>query len=237
MPVAAANLTDKAAQVSRLFARIVPTYDLVNRVMSLGQDQAWRRLATELALPGPGGIALDLACGTGDLSLALAARAARVVGVDVCPEMLPPAVEKTDRAGAAGRVGFLLGEALSLPFPDAAFDCVTVAFGVRNMADPVAAFGEMRRVVAPGGRVVCLEIMRPDRSFLGGCYRAYLTRIIPFIGGVISRQPEAYRYLSSSVMGFYSAEELREKMQAAGFSSVACRKLNFNTIAIHVGVR
>lgn len=227
----------KASQVSRMFARIVPTYDLMNRLMSVGRDQAWRQLATCLAGPPPDGAALDVATGTGDLAITLARQTRYVVGVDVCQPMLGPAAKKVAQARLQGQVRFMLADALALPFQDASFDCVTVAFGVRNMSDLVAVFQEMRRVVRPGGRVVCLEIMRPRRSFLGICYEFYLTRVIPMMGGWVSRDPDAYRYLATSVMGFSSPEELRDLMQAAGFSSVTYHTLNFATIALHVGVR
>jgi len=227
----------KVTQVSRMFARIVPTYDLMNRLMSAGQDQAWRQLATALAAPPADGAALDVATGTGDLAIALARQTRYVVGVDVCEPMLEPAAKKVVQARPKGQVRFMLADALALPFQDASFDCVTVAFGVRNMTDLVAVFQEMRRVVRPGGRVVCLEIMRPRRSFLGICYKFYLTRFIPMMGGLVSRDPDAYRYLATSVLGFNSPEELRDLMQAAGFSSVTYRTLNFATIALHVGIR
>lgn len=234
---ATVDAVGKVAQVTRMFARIVPTYDLMNRLMSVGQDQAWRQLATGLAAPPPDGAALDVATGTGDLAIALARQTRYVVGVDLCEPMLGPAAKKVAQARPRGQVRFMLADALALPFQDESFDCVTVAFGVRNMADLVAVFQEMRRVVRPGGRVVCLEIMRPRRSFLGICYRFYLTRFIPMMGGLVSRDPDAYRYLATSVLGFNSPEELRDLMQAAGFSSVTYRTLNFATIALHVGIR
>lgn len=231
------NATEKTAQVSHMFARIVPTYDLVNRLMSAGQDQSWRRLAVALAAPPEHGRALDIATGTGDLAIALAERAKRVVGVDFCAPMLVPAQEKIGRAGLKGEIALCQADALSLPFADESFDCVTVAFGVRNMVDLVAAFREMRRVVRPGGRVVCLEIMRPGTSLLGKGYQLYLTRVIPLLGGLISKDRAAYQYLSASVMGFRNAAELQEIMQAAQFSSVTYQTLNFSTIALHLGVR
>lgn len=231
------NATEKATQVSRMFARIVPTYDLINRLMSAGQDQSWRRLAVAYAAPSAHGIALDIATGTADLAMALAEKTQRVIGVDLCAPMFAPAKEKIRQAGVNGRITLCQADALSLPFADESFDCATVAFGVRNMADLVAAFREMRRVTRPGGRVVSLEIMRPGSGLVGKGYEFYLTKVIPLLGGLVSKDPEAYRYLSASVMGFRSPEELRDIMLVAGFSSVTYRTLSFATIALHVGVR
>ena len=226
-------------QVSRMFTRIVPSYDLMNSLMSGGRDRSWRELAAALADPPAGGRALDVATGTGDvaLALALAGRACQVVGVDACAAMVASGAMKASGSRYGGQLRFALSDALALPFRDAAFDCVTIAFGIRNIADPVGAFREMRRVVKPGGRVVCLEIMPPEGGFLGRCYRFYLTRFIPLLGGWVSGHPEAYHYLSTSVLNFLSPPALQEQMEAAGFSSVAYRELTFNTIALHVGVR
>ena len=235
-PLLSTETLTQTSRVSRMFGRVVRTYDLANRLMSLGQDQAWRRIAAELAAPTPAGLALDIATGTADLALALAQRAHKVIGVDVCAPMLPPARDKIGRAKQSDRINVLLGDAFALPFRDASFDCATVAFGVRNMADPIAAFREMRRVVRPEGRVVCLEIMPPSRGLLGQGYRLYLTRCVPLIGGLVSADLEAYRYLSASVIGFASPQALQGIMYQAGFSSVSYETRNFGTIAIHVGI-
>ena len=235
--VTASSAVEKTARVSRMFGRIARSYDFMNRLMSAGQDQSWRQLAADLAQPGPDGIALDVATGTGDLALALAQRTGRVVGADSCADMVTPGVTKIARSGYKQTVRFVLSDAQALPFQSERFDCVTVAFGVRNMASLHAAFTEMRRVVRPNGRVVCLEIMPPSRSILGRGYQLYLTRFIPLLGGLVSGQPEAYRYLSTSVLAFSSAQALRDIMLKAGFNSVTYRTLNFGTIAIHVGVR
>ncbi|MBI2885836.1 MAG: class I SAM-dependent methyltransferase, partial [Chloroflexi bacterium] len=136
-PAPAPETTGQTSRVSRLFGRIVPTYDLMNRLMSLGQDQAWRRRAAALAAPEPLALGLDVATGTADLALALASRVRQVVGVDVCGPMLPVARAKVARVGRSHQLRFLLSDVYQLPFPDASFQCVTVGFGVRNMADPV----------------------------------------------------------------------------------------------------
>jgi len=215
-----------------MFARIAHRYDLMNRLMSTGRDQSWRAYAARLATPSPGARVLDVATGTGDLALALQHRGCAVVGLDPCDAMLRLGLEKSNRS-----ITCVLADAHSLPFKGEAFDCVTVAFGVRNMADVVAALREMRRVLRPGGRVVCLEIMPPEGGLLGSCYRLYLNRIIPWLGGWVSGHPEAYQYLSGSVMGFQDPEGLKAMMEAAGFLSVAYCLLQLGAIAIHVGFR
>ncbi len=226
---------EKTARVSGMFSRIAGRYDLMNRLMSAGQDQAWRARMAFLAAPLPVDRALDVATGTADSALALLGRAKRVVGADPSDGMLRLGAAKVAAAGAAGRIGLVAADAQWLPFGDAAFDCATVAFGIRNMADPGRAFAEMGRVVRPGGRVVCLEIMPPSNSLLGKGYDLYLTRLIPLVGGWISHQPDAYRYLSDSVLAFRTPEELRDLMTQAGLTQVTFRTLNVGTMALHVG--
>lgn len=227
----------KVRQVTDMFARIASSYDLMNRLMSLGKDQSWRRLAGALAEPPENGLALDVAAGTGDLALAVAERGCRVIAADPCAPMIALGREKMRSQPNGDAITFLLADALALPFPEATFDCVTVAFGVRNFSDLLAGFQEMRRVVKPGGRVVCLEIMPPDNGLLGKGYQLYLTQFIPRLGGVMSGHPEAYQYLCSSVLAFNTPQELEAIMREAGFVDVSYRCLNFNTIALHVGVR
>jgi demethylmenaquinone methyltransferase/2-methoxy-6-polyprenyl-1,4-benzoquinol methylase len=234
-PVRAADGPDpaKTLTVSRMFGRIARKYDLVNRLMSGGRDEAWRAFAARLAAGPKPGLALDVATGTGDLALALQRTGCRVVGLDPCAEMVGFGLDKT----SARSVSFTLGDAHSLPFHGEAFDCVTVAFGVRNMADPVSAFQEMGRVLRPEGRVACLEIMPPAPGFVGSCYGLYLNRFVPWLGGLISGQPDAYRYFSNSVMHFQDPESLKAIMEAAGLTHVTYYLMHLKTIAIHVGVR
>ncbi len=224
----------KAEWVRRMFSEIAPRYDLLNRLLSLGVDQAWRRRAVALALEKAPRRILDLATGTGDLALLLKARApgAEVVGVDFAPPMLDLARKKAERRGLG--VVFLEANALALPFPTGAFDAVTVAFGFRNFADYPGGLREIHRVLAPGGRAVILEFPPPPKGLLGRAYRFYFHRVLPFLGGVISGRPEAYRYLPESVDRFPSPEALKALMEAQGFR-VRYELLTFGVAAIHVG--
>lgn len=215
-----------------MFARIAHRYDLMNRLMSAGRDQAWRAEAARLAAPAPGARALDVATGTADLAIALWERDCSVVGLDPCDVMLRLGKDKSDSS-----TRFVLGDAHSLPFQGEAFDCVTVAFGVRNMGNPVVAFQEMHRILRPGGRAVCLEIMPPAEGIVGRCYQLYLNKFIPWLGGRVSGQPDAYRYLSGSVMAFKDPDGLKAIIEEAGFSQVHYHLLHLGAIAIHLGVK
>lgn len=235
------------AEVRRMFGRIVRRYDLMNRLMTGGRDVAWRRLAVREALPGepPGVRALDVATGTGDLALALAAGGARlVVGVDFAAPMIAAAAAKSApsaRPPAAGPsrppVAWVVGDALALPFADGAFAACTVAFGLRNMADYGAALREMARVLEPGGRLVCLELTPYRAPFLGALFGWYFSRIVPLVGGLLSGDRDAYRYLPTSVAAFPTANELADLFRAAGLIDVSYRLLGGGTVALHVGRR
>ncbi len=232
-------MMDKGARVQAMFGRIVRRYDLMNRVMTLGRDQAWRRLAArELKLDGghPARV-LDLATGTADIALAIAERhpEAQVVGVDFVFPMLEVGEQKSQpRYGR--RIVFAQGDALSLPFADASFDGLTNGFLLRNVADLPRSLAEMRRVIKPGGRAACLEITRPATPVFRELFQLYFYRIVPIIGGVISGDRQAYTYLPNSLTHFPRAEELKLLMLSAGFRSVSYRLLGFGTMALHVGV-
>ena len=225
----------KARAVRQMFGEIAPRYDLLNRLLSGGVDQRWRRLAVRLATEKAPRRILDVATGTGDVALLLkrARPEAEVVGADFTPQMLELARAKAERA--ATDVRFVEADALALPFADASFDAITVAFGFRNFADYGRGLAEFQRVLAPGGRAVILEFPPPPKGFLGRAYRFYFWRLLPWIGGVISGKPEAYRYLPSSVERFPEPERLAEMMRAAGFAEVRWRRLTGGIAAVHVG--
>jgi demethylmenaquinone methyltransferase/2-methoxy-6-polyprenyl-1,4-benzoquinol methylase len=227
---------DKAMRVRAMFARIAPRYDLMNRLMTGGRDQAWRRQAARLAQPPSGTLALDLATGTGDLALALLGETAvrGVVGVDFVEDMLRLGRAKLEALGER-RVRLLAGDALALPFADRSFGCVASAFLLRNLADLRAGLAEMRRVTAPGGRVVALEITQPRLPGWRQAFRLYFHRVVPAVGALVAGNRDAYTYLPHSVDRFVTPAELARLMEEVGLSDVGVRRVGLGTVTIHVG--
>jgi demethylmenaquinone methyltransferase/2-methoxy-6-polyprenyl-1,4-benzoquinol methylase len=226
-----------ASDVREMFGRIVPRYDLINRVMSLGQDRRWRRIAAHAAEPR-GRRVLDLGTGTGDLAAELRRLGASVVGADFSATMLHAARSKyTDAAGerAGGRaLRWVLADGLRLPFAAATFDCLTNAFVLRNLADLRAGLAEMARVLRPGGRLVCLDMTQPPSGVFGAAYRLYFHRLMPPLAGALSGDRAAYRYLPNSLTGFPSAERLALLLTDVGFVHPAVRLLGGGAVALHV---
>ncbi|WP_291431083.1 ubiquinone/menaquinone biosynthesis methyltransferase, partial [Deinococcus sp.] len=213
---------------------IAPRYDLLNRVLSLGVDKAWRRAAAQEALALNPARVLDVATGTADFALELKTRApgAEVVGSDFVPQMLAIGREKA----AARHIDIRLeeGDALNLPYPDGSFDSITCAFGFRNFADYERGLAEFWRVLAPGGRAVILEFPPPRPGLLGSVFRVYFQHVLPRIGGLISGNAGAYTYLPESVLAFPEPERLAGLMRATGLRT-RYRLLTFGIAAIHVG--
>lgn len=229
--------TERARRVQTMFSRITRRYDLMNRVMTGGRDGAWRRLAAnELKLPA-NGLCLDLATGTADLALAVRERHpdSRVIGADFSETILRAGAAKA-KARAIASLEFAVGDALSLSFPDATFDGIINGFLLRNAVDLPRCLREMRRVCKPGARVVCLEITQPQTPVFKQLFGFYFNRIVPIIGGLISGDFGAYKYLPQSLAAFLPAEPLRQAMLKAGYRAVHYRLLGLGTMAIHVGV-
>ena len=224
-----ASGTLPAGQVRVMFDRIAGGYDRMNSVMTAGMHHRWRRRAVDLARVGPGSTALDVATGTGDLAIELAARGAAVTGMDFAPAMLEVAREK------APGLEFEEGDALALSYGDATFDAATVGFGARNFADLDRGLAEMARVVKPGGRVVVLEITTPQKPPLSWFFRAWFDRIVPSLGRVVDS--EAYVYLPSSVRRFPDPDELARRMTGAGLTDVRWILTAGGIIALHSGTR
>ncbi len=215
-----------------MFDRIARRYDLVNTVLSLGTDGGWRRRAARETGLKAGGSALDVACGSGKLTAELArigGAKGRVVGLDFSPEMI--AIARLRHPG----IEFMEGDALSLPFEDASFDAATIAFGLRNLADPVRGLREMTRVLKPGGRAVVLEFVKPPRGPVGSAYRLYLKTLLPVVGGALSGAPSAYRYLSDTVDSYRTPSELVSMAAAAGWSAVTFTGVAAGTVGILSG--
>ena len=229
--------TDRAGRVRAMFDRIAPRYDLMNALMTGGRDQAWRRKAARLARPEGGGIALDVATGTGDLACALLDETGvrQVVGLDFSAPMLALGRAKARRLGVEPRIRFVAGDALALPFSDRTFACVTSAFLLRNLTDLDRGLREMARVTRPGGKVAALETSHPTLPGFRTLFALYFRRLIPVLGALVSGDREAYRYLPRTAQGFLEPEDLSRAMRTAGLRDVTYRRLALGTVAIHVG--
>lgn len=222
----------QAETMEAMFRRIAPCYDRVNRVISLGQDKAWRRRALAAMGPRPQGVYLDLACGSGEFTLALAAVGGRAVGLDLCSPMLRRAGAKARRDGIGGGCRWLVGHALCLPFRPEAFDGVTIGFALRNIPNLPRLFQECHRVLKPGGRLVCLELGWGEEGRVGSIYRLYLFHLVPALGRWLSGDGDAYRYLPRSLLPFLRPTQLARLVAQAGFPGVSCRPLSGGAVVL-----
>jgi demethylmenaquinone methyltransferase / 2-methoxy-6-polyprenyl-1,4-benzoquinol methylase len=224
-----------------MFGRIARRYDLANRLLSGGADIGWRkRLVTAVRRHKPHYV-LDLATGSGDVAFALSRALpfhARIIGMDFCQPMLDRAEQKKAAASGARftNVSFQQGDGLALPLPDAGFDAVTIAFGLRNLADRDRGLREMRRVLRVGGRLYVLEFSQPQRWFRP-VYFFYLRRLLPAVAGMVTGDRAAYVYLNDTIASFPDRESLAAEITHAGFSSVAATSLTFGTVALHEALK
>jgi demethylmenaquinone methyltransferase / 2-methoxy-6-polyprenyl-1,4-benzoquinol methylase len=260
-PEGAATEADASKKVREMFTEIAPRYDLLNHLLSLQLDRLWRaRAAKHLRplFPGPEIVVenhkpvyvrletsvLDLCCGTGDLAIELNRRyyAAQVIGVDFSHRMLIRARKKSERLHSKTLaqhrpIRYIEADALRLPFADGTFDLVTTAFGFRNLANYEAGLREIQRVLKPGGTVAILEFTEPPEGMVGDLYRWYFCRVLPKIGGLISGDQAAYKYLPKSVARFFRPPELAALLTAVGYQSVNYRVWTLGTVALHTGLR
>ncbi len=229
----------KGRKIREMFDAIAPRYDLLNRLLSLGIDRRWRTFAvSQLRIPA-GGLVLDIATGTGDVALEIAARTAgsvRIVGGDFTQGMLVQGQQKIARSPFRERIFLVNAPCEALPHPEGIFDGVTIAFGIRNVVDRPAGLREMFRVLKPGGRVVILEFSEPQNRSFKAIYLFYFHRLLPLIGGVFSRR-SAYRYLPDSVRDFPDRQAFRELMATAGFTRLRHFDLTFGIATVYVGER
>jgi demethylmenaquinone methyltransferase/2-methoxy-6-polyprenyl-1,4-benzoquinol methylase len=254
-------VADKRERVRKMFAAIAPSYDLNNRLHSLWQDQRWRRKAVKLARVTQRDVVVDVACGTGDLTIAFASQLiwkiprhpinmsgyrfppdARIIGIDYTYEMLPLARAKRDEwlppGYPRGAFSLLNADAQSLPLPDACCDVVSIAFGIRNVQDPAAALREFRRVLRPGGRAIVLEFSLPTNRLLHAVYNFYFRQILPRTATLISGDKTgAYRYLPESVNTFITRDRMVQMMGDAGFENVEQFPMTFGVCVCYRGIR
>ena len=226
-------------EVREMFDNIAPKYDLLNHTLSMSIDRVWRRrVVGEVRRAKPGRI-LDVATGTGDLAIAMARRIrdVQVLGVDLSEQMLAVARRKIEARGLDGRIVLDRGDAERLAVADASVDVATVAFGVRNFGDLGAGLRELARTIKPGGKVVILEFSRPRNRVFRALYEFYSYKILPRIGGLVSRDKRAYEYLPASVGEFPAPEEFMAMMARAGFRNCRARSQSFGIAQIYIGER
>lgn len=231
-----------------MFTRVAVHYDRINRLMSLGRENVWRRRAVQLAAVPPGGRLLDVGIGTGAMSLTALdyTPSLRISGVDPNARMIQVGrsresdyFQQTQSAGnvASMPIDWAVGDGLRLPYPAETFDAVISGFIMRNVSDIAVALAEQQRVVRRGGRVVCLELTRPTLPLWRDVYRITFGELIPLLSGWLSGEPEAYRYLPASLQRFVSADELQALMEAVGLRGAGYQTMMLGTVAIHVGIK
>jgi demethylmenaquinone methyltransferase/2-methoxy-6-polyprenyl-1,4-benzoquinol methylase len=222
-----------------MFDAIAQRYDFLNHVLSGGADWYWRWRAVRALRLGPSHTVLDLCTGTGDFALEALrrGRVARVIGVDFAGEMLRIGQRKLQRRGWTRRAPLVRGDAMRIPLADASVDAVTIAFGIRNVQDPLVACGEMARVLVPGGRLAVLEFAMPRLPVVRHVYSWYFRRILPWLGRIVSRHGDAYTYLPASVGSFFTPEAFTALLRSAGFEDVRPVQLTFGVVYLYVASR
>lgn len=236
--IGTATNTEHARRVREMFEGIAGRYDLLNHVLSVNIDKRWRRVLTKRLSAGidVGQLVLDVACGTGDLAFDLhQAGCTRVMGLDFCRPMLEVAKSKASEKNIT--LPLIEGDALSLPFPDGSFAVVTIGFGLRNLSSVKQGLKELRRVLKPGGQLAVLEFSKPVVPILSSLFGVYFSKVLPFLGGLISGSRSAYEYLPDSVRRFPDQKQLAALMRDAGFTEVSFENLSGGIAALHFGKR
>ncbi|GAA4589504.1 demethylmenaquinone methyltransferase [Planotetraspora phitsanulokensis] len=236
-----ASLDKQPHEVAAMFDRTARRYDLVNDVLSLGQDRLWRKATADAIDAGPGELVLDLAAGTGTSTDAFTMLGARAIACDFSLGMLRTGVARRGGSGLYGGgvrgVSFVAGDALRLPFAEGVFDAATISFGLRNVADTTQALREMLRVVKPGGRLAICEFSRPPIKSFDLVYSQYLMKLLPPVARAVSSNPESYEYLAESIRAWPDQAALAAIIQKAGWERVAWRNLSFGIVALHRAVK
>lgn len=231
---------EKAERVAEVFHSVAAKYDIMNDLMSGGIHRLWKRFTIEASGVRAGHKVLDIAGGTGDLSYAFAKRVGRegkVVLADINASMLNVGRDRLTDCGIAGNIEFCQCDAQYLPFPDNTFDCITIAFGLRNVTDKDLALRSMYRVLKPGGRLLVLEFSKPSNDLLGKVYDTYSFNLLPFMGKLVTNDAESYRYLAESIRMHPDQETLKTMMDAAGFANTEYRNMTGGIVAMHKGFK
>jgi demethylmenaquinone methyltransferase/2-methoxy-6-polyprenyl-1,4-benzoquinol methylase len=231
---------DKAERVRAVFASVAPKYDVMNDLMSFGVHRLWKQFALSLTGLKPGGAALDVAGGTGDLAAGLlrqVGKSGRVVCSDINPKMLEVGRDRLLDKGFVGNVEFLVADAEKLPFDENSFDCVTIGFGLRNVTDKAAALKSMHRVLKPGGQLLVLEFSKPVAPGLKTVYDAYSFKVLPLLGRLVAQDADSYRYLAESIRMHPDQETLLEMLRTAGFAHARYHNLTGGIVAVHRGYK
>ena len=230
----------KKEKVQQMFDNIAPTYDRLNHLMSMNVDKLWRRHALKEIVDGTPQRILDVACGTGDSTISIARAAAEgttVTGADISEGMMALVMEKAEKAGVGDRIDLQVADGENLPYGDGTFDRVTCAFGIRNFEHKEKGLQEFLRVLRPGGRAVILELSVPQNKVVRWVYDLYFLHILPWVGGSISGDKIAYKYLPASVHNFPAPKDFCKMMEAAGFRSVRCKTFTLGLCRMYVGER
>ncbi len=239
----------KKENIQQMFDGIAPSYDRLNHIMSLGVDKLWRKRAVKEIIGTDSGLGdrrrsalkvLDVACGTGDSTIDIAKAGGSgisVIGADISSGMMSLVMEKAARAGVTDRIRLMVADGTALPFEDGSFDVVTCSFGIRNFEDKAAGLREFFRVLKPGGRLVILELSVPSKPWLRKLYDIYFMHVMPLIGGIISGDKAAYKYLPASVHAFPAAPVFTGMVSAAGFRDARFQALTFGLCTMYVATR
>ncbi|MBW5446641.1 demethylmenaquinone methyltransferase [Cohnella sp. CFH 77786] len=230
---------DSKQHVHAVFESIAPKYDMMNDILSFRRHKAWRKFAMRKMDVKPAQTSLDLCCGTADWTIALAKASggAETVGLDFSQSMLAVGQAKIDKLGLTDKIKLVEGNAMSLPFPDNSFDFVTIGFGLRNVPDIDQVLREMKRVVKPGGKVVCLELSKPDWQPFKGLYYFYFEKLLPLIGKWLVKKYDQYRWLPESLAVFPDLQQLAERFRGAGLKNVRAYPLTGGVAALHIGTK
>ena len=231
--------TNSKSHVHGVFERIAPKYDLMNDLISFRRHKAWRKFTMKKMNVAPGQTALDLCCGTCDWTIALADASVtgKVVGLDFSQNMLDVGAAKVEKLGLNKQITLVQGNAMSLPFEDNTFDFVTIGFGLRNVPDYLQVLNEMRRVVRPGGKVVCLEVSKPTWQPFKAMYNFYFERLLPLMGKIVAKSFQEYKWLPESLKMFPGRQQLAELFEEAGLQQVKAYPLTGGVAALHMGTK